>query len=174
MTSMATPAEFLARYDTRLISDLISDVGAPSVNAATDPNLLAALEDASSAINAAVYVGDRYTPDQMSRLSATAAGFIRRLCCDLALIYIKRRRGRFDAEKDGALLKEVDDTLQSLRNGNNLLLLEDQSESPASVIFLDRPQLIGVKRSTSIRASTKNYYPWNPDRDNYNNSGNWR
>lgn len=168
MASFATPEEFLARYDVRLVSDLISDAGAPSVNAASDPNLQAVLDDATGAINAAVYVGNRYTPDQMANLSDTAAAFIRRLCCDLALIYLKRRRGRFDPEKDGALLKEVNQTLQSIKAGDNLLLLEDQSQAPASVVELVRPQLIGVKRSTSIRASTRNYYPYNPDRDNYN------
>jgi phage gp36-like protein len=170
----ATPQDMVSRYDTRLLGDLVSDTGAPSVNILTDPNLAAVLDDATGSIDAAVYVGNRYKPEQMARLSETAAAFIRRLCCDLALIYLKRRRGRFDPEKDGALLKELNETLQSLRNGNNLLLLEEQTDAPASVTFLDRPQLVGVKRSTSIRASTRNYYPWNPDRDNYNNSGNWR
>lgn len=171
MTSFATPDDFLQRYDVRLVADLISDVGAPSVNAATDPNLQAVLDDATGAINAAVYVGDRYTPEQMANLSETAASFIRRLCCDMALIYLKRRRGKFDPEKDGALLKEVNETLQSLKAGDNLLLLQDQTEAPASVVELIRPELIGVRRSTTIRDVTRGYYPYNPDRDGYNGAG---
>ena len=170
MTVYCSPAEMLSRYDVRLVGDLVQDAGVQDPNPVTNPNLAAMLEDASAAIDAAVYVGDRYTPDQMASLSDQAAAFCRRLCTDLALIYLKRRRGRYDAEKDKALQEEVDKRMQGLRDGANLLLLEDQTEAPASVIDLVRPRLIGVRRSTDIRTSTQNYYPFNPDRNQNSNS----
>jgi len=161
MTQYATPAEMLQRYDSRLLGDLVSDTGT-AVSAAgllTDTNLEAALADASSAIDVAVSVGDRYTPAQMANLSDSAAAFVRRLACDIALIYVKRRRGRFDPEKDGALQKEVSDTLTGLREGKNLLLLQDESDAPASVIELVKPQLITVDRPRTIQSMTRNYFP---------------
>lgn len=170
MTVYATPNDMLARYDSRLIGDLVSDSGVQDPNPANNSNLQALLEDASGQIDAAVYVGDRYTPAQMATLSDQAAAFVRRLCCDLTLIYLKRRRGRYDPEKDGALQKEVDQRMKGLRDGDNLLLLQDQTEAPASVIDLVRPRLIGVRRSTDIRTSTQNYYPFNPDRNQNSNS----
>lgn len=161
MPIYATPTEMLQRYDARLLGELVQDAGT-AISAAgllTDTNLAAALADASSAIDVAVSVGDRYTPAQMADLSDTAAAFCRRLTCDLALIYVKRRRGRFDPEKDGALLEEVNATLKSLRDGDNLLLLQDETDSPASTIELVKPQLITVQRPNTIQNQTRNYFP---------------
>jgi len=161
MTQYATPAEMLQRYDSRLLGDLVSDTGA-AISAAgllTDTNLAASLADASSAIDVAVSVGNRYTPAQMADLSTTAASFVRRLTCDLALIYIKRRRGRFDVEKDAALLKEVNDTLKSLRDGDNLLLLDGETDAPASTVELVKPQLVTVQRPNTIQSQVRNYFP---------------
>lgn len=157
----ATANDFLERYDARLIGDLVSDdgtrveVGDLPANAV----VLAVLNDAGATVDAAVYVGNRYTPAQMSDLSDTAAAFVRRLVCDLALIYIKRRRGRFDPEKDAALLREVNDTLGALRDGKDLLLLTNQSEAQASTVELVRPELISVNRPRTIQNQTQNYYP---------------
>jgi len=157
----ANANDFLQRYDVRLIGDLVSDDGT-RVNPGDLPNhtvVLAVLNDASATVDAAVYVGNRYTPDQLANLSDTAAAFVRRLVCDLALIYIKRRRGRFDPEKDAALLREVNDTLAGLRDGKDLLLLTGQTEASASTIELVRPELISVNRPRTIQNETRNYYP---------------
>lgn len=161
----ATADDFLQRYDARLIGDLVSDDGS-RVDAGDLPGhavVLAVLNDASATVDAAVYVGNRYTPAQMADLSETAAAFVRRLVCDLGLIYIKRRRGRFDPEKDAALLREVNDTLAALRDGKDLLLLTQQSAAPASTVELVRPELIPVNRPRTIQTETRNYYP-NPRR----------
>jgi len=157
----ASGDDFVARYDVRLIGDLISDTGTqiPVGSVPTNSNLLAALTDASSAVDAAVFVGNRYTPVQMASLSETAAAFVRRLVCDLTLVYLKRRRGRFDTDKDAALLKEVNATLDSLRKGDDLLLLNNQTEAQASTIELARPEMVPVARPCTIRNSTLNYYP---------------
>lgn len=160
----ATGDDFLKRYDARLIGDLVSDEGTkvPAADLPTNAVLLAALTDASAAIDAAVSVGNRYTPAQMANLSDTAAGFVRRLVCDLALIYIKRRRGRFDADKDAALLKEVNASIDSLRKGDDLLLLADQTQAAASTVELVQPELISITRPNTIRNRTRNYYPRGP------------
>ncbi len=163
--SYATPNDFLQRYDARLIGDLVSDTGTQVAAGALSTNavLLAVLDDAGAAVDAAVFVGDRYTPAQMASLSTTAASFVRRLVCDLALLYLKRRRGRFDAEKDAALLKEISETLKSLRDGEDLLLLNTQSEAAASTIDLLQPHLVAVPALRTIRNRTRNYYPLPPD-----------
>ena len=162
-----TPAEFLQRYDVRLIGELVRDNGVREdpTTLLTEPILLAVLVDASAAVDAAVFVGDRYTPAQMLTLSTTAAAFVRRVVSDLALIYLKRRRGRFDPEKDGALLKEVNETLTALRDGKDMLLLTGQTEAPASVLELVRPNLVNVSRPNTIRRNTRNYYPNDLRRD---------
>lgn len=173
MTSYATGSEFAQRYDVRLCGDLVSDTGTSvdSSSLPTNENLLAALADASASIDAAVFVGNRYTPAQMAALSTSAASFVRRLTCDLALIYLKRRRGKFNKENDGALLEEINATLDSLRAGEDLLLLASQTEAPASIMEIARPRLINKRRAQTIRRKTRNYYPANPDYDMPNDSG---
>ncbi|MBS0205003.1 MAG: DUF1320 family protein [Planctomycetes bacterium] len=161
----ATPTDLLERYDARLIGDLVRDDGVqePANSLPANTVLLAVLADASAAVDAAVFVGNRYTVTQMAALSETAAAFVRRLTCDLALVYLKRRRGRFDQERDAALLNEVNSTLQSLRNGTDLLLLNQQSSAAASTLELVRPELIPVVTRQTIRNRTRNYYPDPPN-----------
>lgn len=161
----ATNSDFLQRYDARLTGDLVRDDGVQEAASSLPTNevLQAAIEDASAAIDAAVFVGSRYTPAQMASLSATAASFVRRLACDLALIYLKRRRGRFDQERDGALLTEINATLKGLRDGQDLLLLVGQSQSVGAGVELVNPELIAVSAKQTIRHRTRNYYPDTPD-----------
>lgn len=160
----STPSDMLQRYDARLIGDLVSDNGVQVAagDLPTNAVLLSVLEDASASIDAAVYVGNRYTPTQMSALSTTAAAFVRRLACDLGLIYLKRRRGRFDPEKDGALLTEINSTLDALRDGRDLLLMNG-APSPAGTMELVQPHLVRVPARQTIRNRTQNYYPDNPN-----------
>jgi len=177
MTAYATGAEFLNRYDARLVGDLVSDTGTPVApnDLSTNTVLLALLDDASAAVDAAVFVGNRYTPAQMASLSTTAASFVRRLVCDLGLIFLKRRRGRFDNEKDAALLKECNETLDALRKGDDLLMLSGQTEAAASTIELVNPQLVRVPNRSTIRNRTRNYYPnapYDANRQNYGPGGN--
>ena len=102
VTSYANGTDFLARYDARLIGDLVRDDGTQE-NPATLPtntNLLTALCDAYGDIVSAAVVGDRYTVDQLdpANLSPAALSYLIRLNCDIALIMIKRRRGKFDLD----------------------------------------------------------------------------
>lgn len=159
--SYATGHDFLQRYDVRLVGDLVRDDGLQESagGVPAHPVLLAALADSSAAIDSAVYVGNRYTPAQMAALAPTAQSFLCRLACDLALLYLKRRRGRFDQDRDAALLAETQTTLQSLRDGTDLLLLDGQAHAPASVIQLVSPELVPIVPRQTIRHRTRNYYP---------------
>lgn len=160
----ATGDEFLQRFDARLVGDLVRDDGLqePVGGLPSHPVLLAVLADASAIVDAAVYVGNRYTPAQMASLAPTARAFVRRLTCDLALLFLKRRRGRFDHERDAALQEEVQSALNSLRDGTDLLLLEGQSAAAASTMQLVGPKLVAVPHRQTIRDRTRNYYPESP------------
>lgn len=161
----ATTADFLTRYDARLIADLASDTGTAvqGIVLSTNANVVAAVTDASADIDAALFMGDRYTPAQLESLSDTAASLLRRLASDIALIYMKRRRGKFDPEKDGALLKEITERLNRLRNGENYLMLSTDSEAEASTLLIVRPKRDAANRAVTIKGQTRNYYPANPD-----------
>jgi phage gp36-like protein len=157
----ATGADMLQRYDARLLGDLVSDDGTQVsvANLPTNGNLVALLTDAQAAIDAALFVGNRYTVAQLTTLSTTAQSFLRRLNCDLCLIYLKRRRGVFNSEKDGDLLKECDARIKGLRDGEDLLMQAVDTEAQASTLELDAPTMIPVLRRQTIRNQVRNYFP---------------
>jgi hypothetical protein len=67
--------EFLKRSDLRLVGDLCSDTGVRVTAGAlsTDPNLAAALLDASGLLEAAVTAAGRYQPSDLVTLLATSS-----------------------------------------------------------------------------------------------------
>lgn len=157
----ATGSDMLARYDARLLGDLVRDDGTqePSVSLAANANLTAAITDATAVIQSAIVVGNRYTLSQISSLSDSSESVLRRICCDLALIYLKRRRGKFNAENDGPLLESVEASIKSLRDGENLLMIGTATESPASVAELSVPTLVTIQNRHTLRDTVKNYFP---------------
>lgn len=162
VTQYATVADLMARFDARLLGDLASDNATPVVPAdlPTNANLLAALADASSDIDAAVRVGNRYTPAQMAALNASSAQLLIRLACDQAIIFLKRRRGKL-GEKEKDFAQEVAARMKALRDGENYLMLATQTEAAASVQELAGPCLIpiGSKPLQTMVECTQNYYP---------------
>lgn len=156
----ATGADFCQRYDVSLFGDLVLDNGeqvAPEQLAA-NANLLAAIADADAIVRSNLFTGGRYTADDLANLSTTAASVLRRLVCDLSMIYLKRRRGTFNTERDGALQKDVSDSLMGLRKGETVLLGAVDAKAPAAVLELDVPDLIRVQQS-SQRYPIRNYFP---------------
>lgn len=156
----ATGADFCQRFDVSLFGDLVLDNGeqvSPS-ELATHANLLAAVADADAVVRSNLFTGARYTEDDLANLSTTAASVLRRLVCDAAMIYLKRRRGTFNTERDGAFLKEVGEAMAGLRKGETVLLGSVDDKAPAAVLELNVPDLIRVQQN-SRRYPIRNYYP---------------
>lgn len=160
--SYASGSEFLMRYDARLIGDLVRDDGTQE-NAGSLPNnlnLTTALSDAYGTIVGAIVTGNRYTLAQLDpeNLSDTGLSILKRLNCDLALILLKRRRGR-QSDSDKALLDEINNSLKELRDGASVLLGIADVNAPAATLELDAPTAIPTLRPRTIRNQTQNYYP---------------
>ena len=135
----ATGVDMVSRYDVRLLGSLVHDDSniEPAGTVPNHPNLIQVLSDASADIEAALFVGARYTPAQLAALSASAKTFLSRLCSDQALIYLKRRRGKFDDQADKALQESVDAKLKCLRNGDNVLMAETEDEAVCNPISVE-------------------------------------
>jgi len=88
------PAEFLKRYDTRTVGDLCADNGVRVTPSAllSDPNLAAALLDASGLVEAACLVKSRYQPGDLAALTGASQAFLFRLVADLAMGLLIERR----------------------------------------------------------------------------------
>ena len=95
MSSYAQPSDLLARYDNRVLGDLVSDTGTRQTptQLLTDPNLQAALNDGAGEINAAALVGERYAVTDLQALTGVDQALLIRINCDLAFYYLALRRG---------------------------------------------------------------------------------
>lgn len=127
--SYAQPADCLKRYDQRVIGNLASDTGVAvtPTNLLTDPNLQAALDDAAGEIDMAILVAERYQPSDLAALTGTAQAILFRLNCDLAYIFLVRRRGT-----DVSTLpqyNETQKTLQLLRDGERVFNIQSAQDA---------------------------------------------
>lgn len=119
-TPYASAADLIARYDVRTIGDLCEDSGVRQTptQILADPNVSAALDDATGTVNAAIFVANRYTPEQIAGLTNAGLAFLKRLTADLAFLYLVERRGT-DVRKMPQWAR-VQESLDRIRHGDNV------------------------------------------------------
>lgn len=158
--SYATPAEFLQRFDARIFGDVVSDEDTPVTpqQLLDDPNLQAALDDASGDIEAACLVGERYTPDDLAGLTGNSLFHLKRICCDIAAAYLLRRRPSDNPEADDARLELAEKHLMKLRTGENVFWRGDDADQ-AGTVDTTGPSTVQLDNLNTIRSRTQNYYP---------------
>lgn len=153
----------MERCDLRDLGDLVSDneiqVGEVALN--NNKKLLAALNDASGEIDAALLVGGRYTPEELKNLTGYAVFHLIRITCDIAIARILGRRPR-DVEQIKARVEMAEAHLESLRTGANVFNLAPQiaAANPSATSLT----VVEYQQSQSIRDQTRHYYPARPIR----------
>lgn len=159
----ATPAELLARYDARVIGDLVGDVN-ERVDAAdlpTDENLLAALDDASGEIEAAVLQGKRYTTADLAALAGNTRFFLVRICCQIAIARLWERRLTLDASEQIAAeqaFEQARKALDRLKRGEEIF--DIQAVKDAGVPSLVKPTATTIRtRNLLVDELRGTYYP---------------
>jgi phage gp36-like protein len=92
----ATATDLTKRFDARVIGDLVNDQNTrvDPTSLATNANVLAALDDATSIINSAVLVANRYDVDDLAAMKDIDAALLIRLTCNLAYGLLVMRRGQ--------------------------------------------------------------------------------
>ena len=162
--SYSTPSQMLERYDARTIGDLVADDG----NAVTpsqllaNPNLQAALDDASGEIESCVLQGRRYLVADLLTLVA-GTGHTRflliRLTCDIAMRLLAERRPWY--ELNNAYAQRVEQsqrTLDNLREGKQVFDLAPVIE--AGLPAVDTPTLASLQNlNLMVDAARRGYYP---------------
>lgn len=116
----------LQRHDHRSLGNLCADDGArlSREQLLTDEILQAALNDATARILGVLYPGGRYTADQLANeLSSESRYWLKRLCCNLAYVYLWQRRDMSASNevKYKSLLEGVNEELEGLRSGKFVL-----------------------------------------------------
>lgn len=121
MAAYATAAEFVARYDKRIVGDLASVDGVRVTESALsdDDRVTTALEDASGMVDSAVRVGDRYTSDDLAGLTGNGLQFLKSIICDIAFALLIERRvlNKVTAEEFDRRDKRNREILADIRQG---------------------------------------------------------
>lgn len=135
-----TPAEFILRYDSRRVRELLSDTGTPVPLADLEDNetLLALLEDASHRLKMAVRQSNRYSIDFLWYIyngnpdyddnpdpgsdEDTRKHEIIRIVADLAFGMLMARRGLAQKElfELAPMYKDALDMLEALKRGERI------------------------------------------------------
>lgn len=155
----ALASDLIARFDARILGDVAEDTGT-RVSAAgllTDPNVLVALADGSSMIDAACQIGQRYTQAELAALSGTDRALLLRLNCDLSFCYLCQRRGMKPPQYDECY-KRSEELLDRLKDGALIFnVLADVGAGSPSDQF---PSQATYTTINLLRDSTNNrFYP---------------
>ena len=158
--SFSSPSEFLQRYDARIFGDVVRDDGnqATPEELLDDPNLQAALDDASGDITASCLVGERYSPADLAALTGNSLFLLKRICCDVAVAFLLRRRPSGDPDSDGKRMEIAETHLERLRKGEQVFYRGDGIDA-AGVIDTTGPTTLQLYQLNTIRRRTNNYYP---------------
>lgn len=156
----AAASDLIARYDARTLGDLVSDTGTrvASGSLAADPNIVAALDDASGEIEAALLMGERYSVADLAALTGNSLALLKRICCDcaMALIYGRRPEEQW-ADRRAAAEQVKAIHLERLANGERVFNVEGIPEAGNPTI--GGPSAIAVRRLNMIVDRTQHYYP---------------
>lgn len=117
----AAPSDLILRYDRTTVGQLCGDDkrAVSGVDLPTDPVCLGMLNDASGMIDAALLVGNRYTPADLLGLSSNSSFLLIRVCCDIAMALLIDRRPGWNPERSKAIHELADSHLEKLRTGEN-------------------------------------------------------
>ena len=156
-------------YDARLIGELVSDTDTrvAAADLPDDPVLAELIASVSAEIFSALTVGDRYTPTQLASLTGEAADLLHCMCSDGILLRLKRRRGRFNAEKDGELQKSYDERIKAAKDGDAFLYLPDETQK--NTIAIGGPTVVDrlATPNTFRDSPNQQYYPMRRKKTRY-------
>lgn len=175
-----TAAQFLRLVDRRRVRDLLSDSGTPVADAdlADNENLADILGVASEMIASAALVGERYTPEQLAALAASATGgyLLRSLTAHLAygLLVSRRGQGAADVSRQAPMYVEALRQLDQLRTGAALFPGVPNDDHPDAGLpaTANLNATTQTARVSTVAAQAGRLFPFSCDRVLPPNSGN--
>lgn len=165
MAAYAEPSDLVNRLELPTIQRLISDDGhdVPEEDLATDAKLLAALEDASGDVEAAMLVGQRYSVADLEALTGNSLATLKRITCTIALAYLLERRPTVHLEQSQRYLERAQQYLEQLRAGSRIFNVDDNVSKQAPTI--DGPTSVDYTRMNGIvDQMSSRYFPSRPSR----------
>lgn len=165
---LATPADLIARCDTQIIGDLITDDDPDTGirERASRDEILASdvvsthLEDAHALFLAAVKVGGRYTTAQIEALTGSPANYVKRIECDICVqLLFQRRPDKATTEIAKQFEDRAEKHLKALRAGEEIIGLDDNTDVDAGLMDTDGPTSLDLTDRNLIDERMHRYFP---------------
>lgn len=154
-TLYLTAQQFLRYYDSRIVSQLLSDSGVEVSNPASDPLLAELLRAACGEVEASALKGGRYTASDLATISADSshgAYYLRKLVAGVLMQSLRSRRARV-GEDLLEQFKWVREALKALRQGEEILGFVEVQEAATTQSTkdnaVDRKARAGISRNAS-------------------------
>lgn len=127
----ATVADLIARFDRRDIQALVSDTQfqVELMELGENAALLAALDDASGIIDAALLKANRYSTDDLNGLTGNSLALLKRICCAQVMVLLLERRPDRDPERLEAQTNLAESYLKRISKGEDVFDLEPVKEA---------------------------------------------
>jgi len=157
----ATATDLTARFDWRIIADLVSDDGSQvsEGSLASDDKVDAALDDASGRIESALTVARIYSTTDLAALTGNSLAMLKRITCELAMTFlIGRRQEKFLDPSLAAVEEKAEQYLDRLRKGERLFGGQDEAQG-AGLPTIDGPTVTTYETLNLLPERTRNFYP---------------
>lgn len=158
--AICSPADFLLRYDARVVGELVSDANSrvSAVDLATNTVVLTILADAEADVITALLTGGRYSEGDLTGLTGSSLTKAKRVISDISIEYLKERRGNRDPERAKGERENALAPLDRLRRGENVFNLTPQIE--AGLADVDGPTTLEFQDLNLVRDRVgRRYYP---------------
>ena len=150
----ATPDDFLAAYDSRLIGQLVLDNNATASPAdlLTNTVVAAALAQASGLVESACLAAGRYAAADLAALAGNGDAMLVRLVCDVAMWLLQTRRD--PRTEETTAYRSAKELLERLRQGEHIFPLSAQADAGVAV----------TARVTVVQLAERNGAVWQAQR----------
>jgi phage gp36-like protein len=159
VSSYATVADMIDRFDERSLRDLCSDTGTAETDLTTNTKMLRALMSASGDVDVACQVGQIYTPAKLAALEMPAKAVLIDIVCGLAVAKLATRRPM--RQEVAAVWKQSIDAaneyLDKFRNGQRVFPITENLE--ASVPSVEGPSTLDIPRQNLLTYRAHGFYP---------------
>jgi len=152
--------DMTARFDVRIIADLLSDNGEPVVDISQSPVLWAALDDGAGEIDSALTVANLYTPADLAALEGDSLALLKRINCGLAMSHLmERRQENIGSERIEAARLAAHQFLERLRKGERVFACVAENRD-AGLPTVDGPSTVDYEKlNTVVDHCRGQFYP---------------
>jgi len=162
MAAYVTAAEFIARFDKRIVGDLASVDGNRVTASAleSDERITTVLEDASGEVDAAVKVGNRYLTADLAGLTGNGLQYLKKIVSDIAFYLLIDRRvlNRVTADEAERRFMVYRAHLKDLRTG--LQIFDVDAAKEAGLPLTDGPTTTEANNLNTMTSRVRGHlYP---------------